>query len=252
MKQGFLPAGREEDMLYFDPLYFIVLLPTMALSLWASWRVRSTFQRWSQYQNSRQMSGAEVARLILDRSGCSQVAIEHVPGNLSDHYDPAAQTLRLSDDTYNSRSIAAAGVAAHEAGHAIQDKVHYPMLRLRTSIVGFARIGSWASWILIGVGTTLMFYLHSPLGYYAMIGGVIFFSATVFFQLVTVPVEINASSRAKEILRQHGFASGAEIQGVEQVLNAAAWTYVAAAIGAVAQLLYFLLRLGLFSGSTDD
>lgn len=239
-------------MFYFDPVYMIfVLLPTMGLSLWASMRVKSAFNKWSKYSNSRGMSGAEVARLVLDRSGCNHVKIEHVSGNLTDHYDPSSKTLRLSDATYSSNSIAAAGVAAHEAGHAIQDKVHYPMLKFRSSIVGFASIGSKLSWVLIGVGTVLMFYMNSPLGYYAMLGGVMFFSITVLFQIITVPVEINASSRARALLRNMSFSGPQEIQGVEAVLNAAAWTYVAAAIGAVAQLLYFLFRLGLF-GRSDD
>lgn len=239
-------------MMYFDPIYMIfVLLPTMGLSFWASMRVKSAFKKWSQYTNSRGISGAEVARLVLDRSGCSFVKVERIAGTLTDHYDPSSKTLRLSDSTYGSNSIAAAGVAAHEAGHAIQDKVNYPMLKFRSSIVGFANIGSKLSWVLIGVGTVLMFYVKSPLGYYAMLAGVIFFSITVVFQIITVPVEINASSRAKQVLRNLSFAGPKESVGVEAVLNAAAWTYVAAAIGAVAQLLYFLFRLGFLGGSDD-
>lgn len=188
--------------------------------------------------------------MLLDREGLHNVKVEHVRGSLSDHYDPTNRTLRLSDDTYSSNSIAAAGVAAHEAGHAIQHKVQYPLLGFRSAIVPLAGFGSNVSWILIMAGFLMMGFLGSTLGYYIAWGGVLLFGATVVFQLVTVPVELDASARAKKILPELGMGSPQEVKAVSSVLNAAAWTYVAAAATAIATLLYFLVRLGLFAN--DD
>ncbi|MCB1171905.1 MAG: zinc metallopeptidase, partial [Leptospiraceae bacterium] len=165
------------------------------------------------------------------------------------HYDPTNRTLRLSDDVYSSTSIAAAGVAAHEAGHAIQHKVNYPLLGFRSAIVPLAGFGSNVSWILIGVGF-LMMMLSGGLGKLVALAGVALFGITVVFQLVTVPVELDASSRAKKILPELGVGSVQEQNAVGEVLNAAAWTYVAAAATALATLFYFLLRLGVLS--SDD
>ncbi|MCB1326016.1 MAG: zinc metallopeptidase [Spirochaetales bacterium] len=228
-----------------DPLYLLLVGPTMLLSLWASFRVKNAFGRWQGYQNSQGMTGSQVARRILDRAGLSNVRVERVPGQLTDHYDPRSKTLRLSDATFSDVSIAAAGVAAHEAGHAIQDKVQYPLLGFRSAIVGMASFGSKASWLLIMGGFFLMMFTGSVLGKYVAIAGVLCFTVVVVFQLVTVPVEINASSRAKRILREMQFAGQRETEAVNEVLNAAAWTYVAAALTGVVTLLYFLLRLGL-------
>ena len=239
-------------MFYFDFTYLLFVAPPMLLSMWAAWRVRSTFAQWSKYGNSRGMRGAEVARLILDRSGCSDVKVEHVPGQLTDHYDPGSRTLRLSDATFASNSIAAAGVAAHEAGHAIQHKVKYPFLQFRSAVVPLANFGARISWFMIMGGMALMFFMRSPLGWYVALAGVAFFGVMVLFQIITVPVEINASSRAKVLLKQMHFASTEEERGVNAVLNAAAWTYVAAALTGIAQLLYFLLRLGVLGGRSVD
>lgn len=238
-------------MIGFDLMYLVFVGPFLLLSFWASYRVKSTFNKWRAYENSRRYTGADVARAILNASGCADVKVEHIAGSLSDHYDPTSRTLRLSDDTFASTSVAAAGVAAHEAGHAIQHKVSYPFLNFRSAIVPLASFGSRISWTLIMIGFLLMFFVQSSLGYYAAWAGVLLFSTVVVFQLITVPVEINASTRAKQILKEMQFVGPRESEAVNQVLNAAAWTYVAAALTGVAQLLYFLFRLGAF-GSSDD
>ncbi|MCB1189615.1 MAG: zinc metallopeptidase [Leptospiraceae bacterium] len=235
--------------MFFDPLYFLVVGPTMLLSMWASFKVRSAFNQWKQYANKGGYSGAHIARAILDASGLKNVRVEHVAGELTDHYDPTSKTLRLSDATYSSNSIAAAGVAAHEAGHAIQDKVNYPMLGLRSAIVPLASISSNLSWILIMGGMFLM-VLQGKIGYIVTLIGVLLFSVVVVFQLVTVPVEIDASRRAKQILKKMGYVEGKEAAAIDEVLDAAAWTYVAAAASGIATLLYYLLRLGFFR--SDD
>lgn len=237
-------------MFFFDPLYFIIVGPGMLLSLWASFRIKSTFKRWSQHANSGGFTGHDVARAILDRSGLQNVKVARVAGTLTDHYDPTAKTLRLSDSTYSSNSIAAIGVAAHEAGHALQDKTHYPLLGLRSAIVPLASIGSNLSWFLIMGGMFLM-WLQGSLGYIVTLLGVLLFSVVVVFQLITVPVEIDASQRAKRILQDMQFTRGREDAAVREVLNAAAWTYVAAAAAGIATLLYYLVRLGLLGGSDD-
>ena len=235
--------------MFFDPLYFMIVGPTMLLSLWASFRVKSAFRRWSEFPVSAGYSGAQVARAILDAAGLSRVRVEHTPGSLTDHYDPSTKTLRLSDSTYSSTSIAAAGVAAHEAGHAIQDKVQYPMLAFRSAIVPLASFGSWMSWLCIMGGMVLM-WLQAGLGYTVTIVGVVLFTVVVVFQLITVPVELDASRRAKRVLQDMHLVVGREGAAVSEVLSAAAWTYVAAALSAIATLLYYLVRLGLFS--SDD
>lgn len=239
--------------MFFDPTYFLIVGPTMLLSMWASYKVRSAFNQWNKYASKGGYSGAHIARAILDSSGLTSVRVEHVPGDLTDHYDPTSKTLRLSDATYSSNSIAAAGVAAHEAGHAIQHKVNYPMLGLRSAIVPLAGISSNLSWILIMGGMFLMF-MSAALGYIVTLIGVILFSVVVVFQLVTVPVEIDASRRAKQILKKMGYVQGKEAMAVDEVLDAAAWTYVAAAASGIATLLYYLLRLGFFNSfnSSDD
>lgn len=228
--------------------YFLFVGPALLLSMWAAYRVKSTFKKWSKYTNSRNMHGAEVARLILDRSGCSNVKVEHTPGQLTDHYNPASRTLHLSDATYASNSIAAAGVAAHEAGHAIQHKVKYPFLRFRSAVVPLASFGSRISWFMIMGGMGLMYFIKGPAGFYVALAGVAFFGVVVLFQIITVPVEVNASTRARAMLKELQFSGPEETRAVNEVLSAAAWTYVAAALTGLAQLFYFLIRLGVFGG----
>lgn len=225
-------------MFHFDPAFLLFMLPGMALSLWASMRVKSTFQHYSQVGSRSGYSGAEAARELLSRTGITGVRIEPVDGFLSDHYDPSSRTLRLSPDVFNGRSLAALGVAAHEAGHAIQHAHNYGPLNFRSVMVKPAMIGSNLSTFIMMAG----FALHAA----GMIWlGIALFSAFVVFTLVTLPVEFNASSRAVAALVDTRIIQSDEAADAKKVLDAAALTYVAAAISAVMQLLYFLWRAGL-------
>ncbi len=222
-------------MFYFDPLYFLFLAPALLLSLWAQFKVKGATSKYSQVPSSSGMTGAQIARAILDAHGVSGVGIEMADGVLSDHYDPSKKVLRLSEGVYHGRSVTAAGIAAHEVGHAIQHKAAYRPLVLRQTLAPAAMFGSNLSWILLLVGvvlasTTLMW------------AGIGLFSLAVLFTLVTLPVEFDASRRAKEVLLQLGLVSNSDRAGVSAVLNAAAMTYVAAAATAVLQLLYFIFR----------
>ena len=220
----------------FDPLYLLFMVPAFILSLVAQGLVKSSFSKYSKVGNRRGITGAEAARRILDSSGLSEVRIEPAQGRgLSDHYDPRTKVLRLSPDVYGKASLASVGVAAHEAGHALQDSRGYTPLKLRSALVPAAQLGSTLAWPLLFLGMFL---------------GVIFFSGAVLFQVVTLPVEFNASARAMRALEGVGILSGDELSGARRVLSAAALTYVAAAVTAVLQLLYFLLRAGLLGG--DD
>ena len=223
----------------FDPLYLLFMVPAFILSLVAQGLVKSSFSKYSKVGNRRGITGAEAARRILDSSGLSDVRIEPAQGRgLSDHYDPRTKVLRLSPDVYGKASLASVGVAAHEAGHALQDSRRYTPLKLRSALVPAAQLGSTLAWPLLFLG---MF-----LGVMGMVKlGVIFFSGAVLFQVVTLPVEFNASARAMRALEGVGILSGDELSGARRVLSAAALTYVAAAVTAVLQLLYFLLRSGL-------
>ncbi|MFI5306637.1 MAG: zinc metallopeptidase [Polyangiales bacterium] len=231
--------------MYFDPIYLMVMLPGLALSLWASFKVKTTFHHYSQVPPKSGLSGAEAARELLRRKGITNVAIEQVEGFLSDHYDPSARVLRLSPDVYSGRSLAALGVAAHEAGHALQHAASYAPLRFRSLVVKPAMFGS-------NLGMYLAFggmFLHVT----SMIWlGIAMFSAFVLFTLVTLPVELDASRRAVAVLAETGMITADEVDGTKKVLSAAAMTYVAAAIGAVMQLLYLLWRAGLLGGRRED
>jgi Zn-dependent membrane protease YugP len=222
-----------------DPLYWMFVGPTMLLAMWAQFRVKSAYGKWSKVGASSRMSGAQAAQRMLDSAGVRDVKIEAVQGFLSDHYDPRKKVLRLSPDVYQGQSVAAMGIACHEAGHALQHAKGYAPLQLRTAIVPVAQIGSWLSWPLIFGGVLLNLANLTLLG-------VIAFSGVVLFQLVTLPVEFDASARAKKQLMSLGILqSKQEAGGVSAVLNAAAMTYVAATITAVMQLLYFAMRAGL-------
>jgi Zn-dependent membrane protease YugP len=224
----------------FDPMYFVIVGPAMLFALWAQMKVKGAFGKWSQVGASSGMTGAQAANHMLQHAGIRDVKIEPSRGMLSDHYDPRAKALRLSPDVFQSTSVAAMGVACHEAGHAIQDAKNYAPLKWRSAIVPAASIGSWLSWPMIFLGMLLQMQELVLLG-------VIAFGALVLFQLVTLPVEFDASNRAKAQLRTLGIiASDREAKGVSAVLDAAAMTYVAATITALAQLLYFAMRLGLF------
>jgi len=220
---------------HFDPLYFILALPALLLGLWAQSRVRSAFGRYSQVRSASGMTGAQAARRILDSNGLQGVDIERVQGTLSDHYDPRTKTLRLSDDVYGTPSLAAVGVAAHEAGHALQDKTNYGPLRLRSAMVPTVQLGSWLGPIIFMVGLFMAGALGNSIAWL----GLIIFGATALFALVTLPVEFDASKRAKQLLVSTGVLVPQEVQGVDKVLDAAALTYVAAALQAIMTLLYY-------------
>jgi Zn-dependent membrane protease YugP len=229
----------------FDPVSLLFMAPGLALSLWASFKVKSTFARFSQVRAQSGLSGAEAARELLRRRGILDVEVERVDGMLTDHYDPFHKVLRLSNDVYQGRSLAALGVAAHEAGHAIQHATGYGPLKFRSLVVKPAQIGSNFGGFLCAIG----FAMASTKMVWA---GVILFSAFVVFTLITLPVEFNASNRAVAVLEQSGMIAGSERDGTRAVLNAAAMTYVAGAISAIMTLLYFLIRAGLLGGRGDD
>ncbi|MEM8680585.1 MAG: zinc metallopeptidase [Planctomycetota bacterium] len=222
-----------------DFTYFLYVMPAFLLGLWAQAKVRSTFAHASQQRAS--LSGAAAARHLLDEAGLQDVNIEAIPGHLSDHYDPRAKVLRLSEAVYNQRSLAAVGIAAHEAGHAIQDQKRYFPLVVRNAAVPAASIGSSASLFMLIGG---MIFQFQPL----ILLGIIAFAAVVFFQVVNLPVEFDASHRAKALLVERGIVPAAEMGPINKVLNAAALTYVAATLQAVMTLLYYIMR---FSGSRD-
>ncbi|MBP6789067.1 MAG: zinc metallopeptidase [Candidatus Promineofilum sp.] len=223
-------------MFYLDPLYLILALPGLLLGLWAQMRVKGTFKKYSQVRTTHNLTGAEIARHLLDNQGLHDVRVEETQGFLSDHYDPRTRVLRLSPDVYRVPSVAAAGVAAHEMGHALQHSAGYAPLQVRSAIVPVVQFGSSLAPILILVGFLLRFTTLAWIG-------VILFAGAVVFALVTLPVEFDASRRAKALLTQSGIVSAEEASGVSAVLNAAGWTYVAAAIAAIGQLLYYVLLL---------
>ena len=218
----------------FDYYYMILILPAIIISFIAQAKVSTTFSKYSKLANSRGMTGSEVARKILDKYGLYNVVIEHVSGNFSDHYDPKARVLRLSDSVFSSRSVAALGVAAHECGHAIQHAKGYVPLKLRHSVYPLVSFSSTAAVPLVLLG----FVLNTPL---LVDIGIVLFSAVVFFQLITLPVEFNASKRALAILEESYFLENNEVKEAKKVLTAAALTYVASAILAIAQLLRLIL-----------
>lgn len=233
-----------EVVFTFDPLYLLFFVPGVLLSLWASSRVKSTFRRYSQVASRRGYTGAEAARELIRRRGVAGVRVEETAGFLSDHYDPGARVLRLSPDVYHGRSLAAMGVAAHEAGHAIQHATSYGPLKFRSMVVKPAMIGSNLGAILAGVG--LMMQSAGLLWI-----GIVFFAAFVLFTLVTLPVEFDASNRAVRALQETGMIAADEVDGTSAVLKAAAMTYVAAAVSAILQLLYFLMRAGVLGGRRE-
>lgn len=227
---------------YFDPTYILVIIGAV-LSLLASALVNSTFRKYSGVRSLSGMTGAQAAAKILNKSGIYDVSIEHINGNLTDHYDPRAKVLRLSDSVYGGTSVASIGVAAHECGHAIQHQNSYVPLRLRTAIFPVANFGSKLAWPLIIIGVLLS---RTPTLIYA---GIILFFFAVLFQIVTLPVEFNASSRAIKILDESGILYGDEVNITKKVLGAAALTYVA---GAAASILQLLRLLYLFGGRNRD
>lgn len=227
-------------MFFFDPLYFIIIAPALLLAFAAQWMVKSAYEKMSQVRAS--MSGREAARRILDSAGLYDVQVEQTPGHLSDHYDPRDKVLRLSPGVYQGNSMAAVGIAAHEAGHALQDAKRYAPLVLRNMAVPAASFGSSIGSILLMVGIGMAFSGMGALGNYFFLAGIIGFGATVVFQLINLPVEFDASSRAKIELVNLGIITGPELPYVSKVLNAAALTYVAATLQAVLTLAYYIFR----------
>ena len=222
-------------MFFFDPRYLLFSLPALALGLWAQSKVRSAFNKYSKVPAGRGVAGAQVARHILDSNGLGHVNVEEAGGFMSDHYDPSKKVLRLSPQVYQSNSLAAVGVAAHEAGHALQDSANYAPLSLRSGMVPTVQLGSWLGPIIFFIG----FFLGPGLGQTLSWLGLILFGAVALFALVTLPVEFDASKRAKQILVNQGIVSQQELKGVNAVLDAAALTYVAGAIQALTTLLYY-------------
>ena len=225
--------------MYFDPTYMLVLLGVI-LCMAASAKMNSTFNKYSRIRNHSGITGREAAEQILHRSGIYDVRGEHVSGNLTDHYDPKNKVLRLSDATYNSVSVAALGVAAHECGHAVQHATGYAPLKIRGSLVPVANFGSTIAWPLIIIGLFIGGNSSSLL----INLGILAFSLAVLFQIVTLPVEFNASSRALRILGGSGLLYENEVKDTRKVLTAAALTYVAGAASAILQLLRIILLTG--------
>jgi hypothetical protein len=227
--------------MFFDPMYLLFIAPGLLLALWAQFRVKSAYSEGSRYAPQSGLSGAATAQRILDLNGLHDVSIERVDSFLGDHYDPRHKVLRLSPGVFDGRTLAAVGIAAHEVGHAIQHAHAYAPLALRSALVPVAMLGDNLAFLLIFIGL-----LIHP---FVAMAGVFLFALAVLFTLVTLPVEYDASSRARAILVGNGLVTMSEDQIVGKVLNAAALTYVAAAVTAILQLLYYL---SLVSGRRDD
>lgn len=230
--------------LLIDPIYYVFMIPGLILAAIATFYTKSTFSKYSKRAASSGMTGAQAAYHMLQSQGINDVDIEPVRGFLSDHYDPRSKTLRLSPDVYGSQSLSAIGVACHEAGHALQHSTGYAALKLRTGLVPLAQLGSSGAYIILMLG---MFF-HSVAMFQV---GAVVLAGAVLFSIVTLPVEWNASARAKKLMVSCGIVSSQEAEGAGQVLNAAFMTYVAGAVTAILQLLYFLMRAGLLGGSDD-
>jgi uncharacterized protein len=226
----------------FDPLYLILVVPTLLLSLWAQIMVKSTFNKYSKVPCSKGITGTDAAALLLRTNNINDVKIEPISGSLTDHYSPSDKKLRLSEPVYGQTSIAAVGVAAHETGHAIQHATHWSPLGLRSTLVPVANIGSrFGPWLaIIGLGFSSG-SSYSGIGSLLLTIGIILFSGSVLFYVITLPVEFNASHRAIMVLRANNVLSEKELKGVKKVLTAAALTYVASALTAIASLLRLIL-----------
>lgn len=232
----------------FDSLYLVLVLPALALSLYASWKTRSAFKKYSKVRTLSGLTGAQAAKKLLDAAGISDVEIVPTRGTLSDHYNPLTKKLALSEPVYASPSVAAVGVACHEAGHAIQHAQRYAPLWLRSALVPTANIGSKLGYWVMLAGLMMMFMVGSSIGQAVVLVGAVLFFAVLLFQVITLPVEFDASNRAKRLAVEHGIILAQEREGMNKVLNAAALTYVAAAISTLMTLVYFLLRAGLLGG----
>ena len=229
---------------YWDPTYILVVIGAIICMI-ASAKVKITFNKYSQYRSYSGVNGAQVAQRVLEAAGIYDVTVRHVSGNLTDHYDPSTKTVNLSDPVYNSYSVAALGVAAHECGHAIQHAKNYAPLSLRSALVPVANFGSMLAWPLILIGL----FINGRSSTLIIDLGIVLFSAAVLFQLVTLPVEFDASRRALVMLRTQNILSDDELKNTRKVLKSAAFTYVAGAAAAILQLLRIILLVG---GRRDD
>lgn len=230
-------------MFFWDPT-MIILIPAVLISFYAQMKVNSTYHRYSQVPSHRGMTGADVARYILNQNGLHDIPVERVAGELSDHYDPRSRVVRLSAGVYNSTSLAALGIAAHEVGHAVQHDIGYLPLYIRNTVIPVTQFGSYLAIPLFMLGLIMSSSMLVEVG-------IVLFAAIVFFQMVTLPVEFNASSRALSTLSSEGFLDDTEIKGTAKVLKAAALTYVAAALMAVLQLVRLLVISGALGGRDD-
>ena len=230
-------------MFFIDPLYLLlVFLPTLLISGLCSWRVKAAFKKYSQVRSMNGYSGAQAARMILDREGLHDVQVTEAGGFLSDHYDPRNKTLALSAENYRGTSVVHIGIAAHEAGHAIQDAHNYGPLKLRSAIVPLAALGSSLGYGVIFVGMILMWVASGKIGSIVMLVGCALFGLVLVFQLVTLPVEFDATARAKRIVVEAGIVYPEERVGMDKVLDAAAMTYVAAVVTTLLTLAYYVMR----------
>jgi Zn-dependent membrane protease YugP len=231
--------------MFFDPVYLLFVAPGMIFALIATYKVKSTFAHYSKMSAGSGLTGAQAARLMLSKNGVTNVTIERADGFLSDHYDPTSRTLRLSSGVYDSPSLSAIGVACHEAGHALQHASAYMWLGLRSALVPATQFGSMGSYIFFLLGM----FMNNPKMYLI---GIILFSITVVFSIITLPVEWDASARAKRLMVMSGIVTYQEQEDAARVLNAAFLTYVASAVTALLTLLYYLFRSGLLGGRRDD
>jgi Zn-dependent membrane protease YugP len=229
-------------MMFFHPDYLLFILPAILLSLWASFRTKSAFNKYSRVRTIRGLTGAQAAQEMLRGAGIHDVQVVATGGMLTDHYNPANRTLNLSEGVYASNSVAAVGIACHEAGHALQHAAGYKPLWLRSALVPTANIGSSLGYITMMLG---LFFLHQPR---VVLFGAMLFSCVLAFQIVTLPVEFDATARAKRLAVEQGIVQPQERQGMDRVLNAAALTYVAAVVSTLMTLLYYLMRAGLLGG----
>ena len=220
--------------MFLDPMYLLFAAPALILMLYAQWRVSSTYKKYAKIPNMQNKTGADLALLLLRANGLNDVKVEETKGVLTDHYDPRKKKLRLSKDVYRLSSVSSMGIVAHEVGHALQDSTAYFPMRVRGTLVPVANAGTW-----LGYGFFVLGVLLSVTN--LVWAGVVLFSGAVVFALVTLPVEFNASARAKQILKSNGLATIAESDGVSAVLSAAALTYVAALLQAVSSLMYYIL-----------
>ncbi len=231
-------------MFFFDPIWFLVMLPPLIFMFYAQSRVSSAFNKYSKVPNAQGLTGAAAAEKLLRDNGLGNIKVETVKTRLGDHYDPSKKVLRLSPGVSDTPSVAALGIVAHEVGHAVQDKTGYGFLKFRTSLVPAASVGSTIGYVFVILGLFLSWF-GAKFGLTVVWAGVFLFSLAVIFSLVTLPVEYNASSRARQMLRSSGMAVTQEYDGASAVLSAAALTYVAATLQALAQLFYFvMLALG--------